>query len=51
MLVCPSCRHDNREGARFCEGCGFSFASVPTRGKEQRRTVTVLFCDLAGSTA
>ena len=51
MLVCPSCRHDNREGARFCEGCGFSFAAVPAPGMEQRRTVTVLFCDLAGSTA
>jgi len=24
---------------------------VPVRGSEQRKTVTVLFCDLAGSTA
>ncbi len=37
-------------GAKFCEECGFSFAVVPARGKEQRKTVTVLFCDLAGST-
>lgn len=51
MLVCPNCRHDNREGARFCEECGFSFAAVPARAHEQRKTVTVLFCDLAGSTA
>ena len=51
MLVCPSCRHENREGARFCEGCGFSFAVAPVPGMEQRKTVTVLFCDLAGSTA
>jgi class 3 adenylate cyclase/tetratricopeptide (TPR) repeat protein len=48
VLVCPSCRHENREGAKFCEECGFSFASAPAR--EQRKTVTVLFCDLAGST-
>ena len=51
MLVCPSCRHDNREGARFCEECGLSFAAESARAKEQRKTVTVLFCDLAGSTA
>ncbi|MBA2297393.1 MAG: zinc-ribbon domain-containing protein, partial [Actinobacteria bacterium] len=50
-MVCPSCGHENREGARFCEGCGSSFALVAARGMEQRKTVTVLFCDLAGSTA
>ena len=50
MLVCSSCSHENREGARFCEGCGFSFAVAPAP-VEQRKTVTVLFCDLAGSTA
>jgi class 3 adenylate cyclase/tetratricopeptide (TPR) repeat protein len=49
--VCPSCGHDNREGAKFCEECGFSFAAAPGRAKEQRKTVTVLFCDLTGSTA
>ena len=27
-----------------------SFALAPARGKEQRKTVTVLFCDLTGST-
>ena len=51
MPVCPSCGHDNREGAKFCEECGFSFAASPARAKEQRKTVTVLFCDLTGSTA
>ena len=51
MPVCPSCGHDNREGAKFCEACGFSFAVSPARAKEQRKTVTVLFCDLTGSTA
>ncbi|MGH2694250.1 MAG: AAA family ATPase, partial [Actinomycetota bacterium] len=51
MPVCASCGHDNREGAKFCEECGFSFTAQPARAKEQRKTVTVLFCDLAGSTA
>jgi class 3 adenylate cyclase/tetratricopeptide (TPR) repeat protein len=51
VLVCTSCGHANSEGAKFCEECGFSFAAVPAGAKEQRKTVTVLFCDLTGSTA
>ncbi|MGH3066188.1 MAG: zinc-ribbon domain-containing protein, partial [Gaiellaceae bacterium] len=49
MPVCPSCGHDNPEGAKFCLECGYSFAA-PAR-EEQRKTVTVLFCDLTGSPA
>ena len=51
VLVCASCGHANSEGAKFCEECGFSFAALPAGTKEQRKTVTVLFCDLTGSTA
>ena len=51
MLICASCGHENSEGAKFCEECGFSFAAAPAQVKEQRKTVTVLFCDLTGSTA
>ena len=51
MPVCPSCGHDNREGAKFCEECAFSFVATPRRAKEQRKTVTVLFCDLTDSTS
>jgi class 3 adenylate cyclase len=51
VLVCASCGHANSEGAKFCEECGFSFAAVPAGAKEQRKTLTVLFCDLTGSTA
>ena len=50
MLICASCGHENSEGAKFCEECGFSFAAARVRTQEQRKTVTVLFCDLAGST-
>jgi class 3 adenylate cyclase/tetratricopeptide (TPR) repeat protein len=49
--VCARCGHENSEGAKFCEECGFSFAAAPARAQEQRKTVTVLFCDLTGSTA
>ena len=48
MSVCANCGHENRSGAN-CEECGFPFRD--TLAKEQRKTVTILFCDLAGSTA
>ena len=51
VLVCPSCGHANSEGAKFCEECGFSFAAALAGAKEKRTTVTVLFCDVTGSTA
>ena len=51
MLTCPSCRYDNQEGARFCQQCGHSLVSESTAAQELRKTVTVLFCDLTGSTS
>jgi class 3 adenylate cyclase/tetratricopeptide (TPR) repeat protein len=48
---CANCGHENRESARFCEECGFPLAGGAAQAKEQRKTVTVLFCDLTGSTA
>ena len=39
------------EGAdRFCRGCGAPLGAVPS-GHELRKTVSVVFCDLVGSTA
>jgi class 3 adenylate cyclase/tetratricopeptide (TPR) repeat protein len=50
MLVCSSCGAENREGARFCDTCGAPLAeAAPVR--EVRKVVTVLFCDVTGSTA
>ena len=49
MTVCPSCGRENPAGAKFCSECGASLtAAAPT---EQRKTVTVLFSDVTGSTA
>jgi class 3 adenylate cyclase/tetratricopeptide (TPR) repeat protein len=50
MSVCATCGHGNREQAKFCEECGATLAP-PARLKEQRRTVTVLFCDVVESTS
>jgi class 3 adenylate cyclase/tetratricopeptide (TPR) repeat protein len=51
VSVCPNCGHVNRPGANFCEECGSAIGVSPGEALPQRRTVTVLFCDLAGSTA
>jgi class 3 adenylate cyclase/tetratricopeptide (TPR) repeat protein len=51
VLVCASCGHENSESANFCEACGLSLTAAPVGAMEQRKTVTVLFCDLAGFTA
>jgi class 3 adenylate cyclase/tetratricopeptide (TPR) repeat protein len=47
--TCPNCGEDNPERARFCMGCTAPLVAVAVRGK--RRTVTIVFSDLVGSTA
>ena len=48
MPVCGACGHENSAGARFCSGCGSPLAAPAT---ETRKTVTIVFCDLVGSTS
>lgn len=50
MAVCTKCTGENPEGARFCNSCGSPLTETAPR-EEQRKTVTVLFCDVTGSTA
>src|SRR4051812_20428936 len=49
-VVCPQCEFVNPPGARFCAGCGTPLAA-PVPQREVRKTVTVVFCDVTGSTA
>ena len=50
MVTCPSCGQENPEGSRFCNACGTELTQEAT-AREYRKVVTVLFCDVAGSTA
>jgi class 3 adenylate cyclase/tetratricopeptide (TPR) repeat protein len=49
MPVCAQCGQENPEGARFCNSCGSALKAEPAP-REIRKTVTVLFCDVAGYT-
>jgi class 3 adenylate cyclase/tetratricopeptide (TPR) repeat protein len=51
MAACPRCGERNPEAARFCAACGSSLPPPPAVPLETRKTVTVLFCDVTGSTA
>src|SRR5829696_874146 len=49
---CPRCSQENPSEARFCMACGAVLAQgTPPTGVEERKVVTVLFCDLVGFTA
>ncbi|MEU3267356.1 adenylate/guanylate cyclase domain-containing protein, partial [Streptomyces bacillaris] len=59
-MICPSCRQDLPATARFCSSCGTPCAGpaaaapaapVAPPPEDERKPVTVLFCDLVGSTA
>jgi class 3 adenylate cyclase/tetratricopeptide (TPR) repeat protein len=50
VATCGACGHANREGARFCDECGARL-DVVAPPAEERKVVTVLFCDVTGSTA
>jgi class 3 adenylate cyclase/tetratricopeptide (TPR) repeat protein len=59
-VICPACSFSNDPGGRFCGGCGSSLETtdgtpVPPKTKNpneaERRQLTVMFCDLVGSTA
>src|SRR5215210_7955824 len=50
MLICPSCGEENPPRFRLCGYCGTALvAAAPVQ--EIRRTVTVVFSDLKGSTS
>ena len=66
-LACAACGHDNAPGSRFCAQCGGKLGEAPAAepakpapapaappraaSAAERRQLTVMFCDLVGSTA
>src|SRR5215210_2760797 len=48
MATCAECGYEAAGSFRFCPECG---ARMGARGRELRKVVTVLFCDVVGSTA
>ena len=50
-MICPTCRSESAEGAKFCSECGTSLALERAGVREERKVVTCLFCDLVGFTA
>ena len=50
MSTCLACGRDNADGARFCSECGTRLDDEGAP-REVRKTVTVLFADVTGSTA
>jgi class 3 adenylate cyclase/tetratricopeptide (TPR) repeat protein len=52
VTVCPDCGYENPADAKFCSECGTRLAvSSPASAVEERKVVSVLFCDLVGFTA
>src|SRR3954464_351899 len=50
MMLCANCAQENPDGFKFCGSCAAPLeASAPAR--EMRKVVTIVFCDLTGSTA
>src|SRR3954463_8031290 len=48
MATCAACGDRAEPGFRFCPECGTAAEAADVR--EQRKVVTVLFCDITGST-
>ena len=51
MTTCPSCGKELPGEFPFCSFCGASLTEHPDRWQEERKVVSVLFCDLVGFTA
>jgi class 3 adenylate cyclase/tetratricopeptide (TPR) repeat protein len=51
VLICSSCGKENPDGFAFCGYCSAPLDEQPSPGLEERKIVSVLFCDLVGFTA
>jgi class 3 adenylate cyclase/tetratricopeptide (TPR) repeat protein len=50
VRTCAACNEQNPDRANFCLACGAALGRVTAADHETRRIVTVVFCDVVGST-
>src|SRR5512132_1803266 len=50
MLICSNCSRESPDDFAFCPACASPLTQAAS-GREVRKTVTVVFCDVSGSTA
>ena len=50
MIKCQVCGHENPATNKFCGECAAPLVAAPPEA-QVRKTVTIVFCDLVGSTA
>ncbi len=50
-VTCPACGRDTPVGFPRCANCGAELVAAAEPAREERKVVSVLFCDLVGSTA
>jgi class 3 adenylate cyclase/tetratricopeptide (TPR) repeat protein len=51
MSLCPGCGEANDERAKFCWNCATPLKQGAHPSRQVRKTVSVLFCDVTGSTS
>jgi class 3 adenylate cyclase/tetratricopeptide (TPR) repeat protein len=51
MKVCPNCREENSDRAKFCQVCATPLEEIGPIERRERKVITVVFCDLVGFTA
>jgi hypothetical protein len=64
LPICPGCGFENPIGFKFCGNCGTQMVNAPDQSPSpieqspilkstdaERRRLTVMFCDMVGSTA
>jgi class 3 adenylate cyclase/tetratricopeptide (TPR) repeat protein len=49
--TCAQCHEENPEQSRYCGACGAPLVRQAGDAPEVRKVVTIVFCDVAGSTA
>ena len=53
-MICPKCKFKNPNKFKFCGKCGIHILDadlVQIKDRQERRQLTVMFCDLVGSTS